>query len=439
MATVAFITLGCKVNQAETESLAGLFRCRGYVVTQAEAGADVIVVNTCSVTHLGERKSRQMIRRAVRGNPDSVTVVTGCFAQLSPDEVGAMDGVDVVVGTQQRQQIVDLVEAAAAGKTAVVSVRAIDRNALFEDIPAAEVEGRTRAFLKIQEGCENFCSYCIIPYARGPLRSRSLESIGREARQLAEKGFQEVVLTGINLGAYGREHGGPGLAAAVRAVLDVPQLQRVRLSSIESLELGEELIGLLATEPRLCPHLHLPLQSGDDSVLAAMHRPYTTSDFRELVGKVRRQVPDLAVTTDIIVGFPGETAAQFEKTLRFAADMEFARIHVFPYSKRRGTPAAQMTGQVDETEKKQRVQRLLDVSDVCSTNFRRRFIGSVLPVLVESGSGESSAGFTPNYLRVFLDNASGLAFGSSNHIVPVVLTGLHQDGLDGQVKQEPGR
>ena len=435
MGTVAFVTLGCKVNQAESESIAGLFRSRGYSTETKGCGADVIVVNTCSVTHLGERKSRQMIRKAARDNPNAVVVVTGCFAQLSPQEVGAMEGVDVVIGTQDRYRIVELVEAAVQGRQAVLDVHEIGRDALFEDIPVAEGTARTRGFLKIQEGCENFCSYCIIPYARGPFRSRSLESIRREAAQLAAKGFQEVVLTGINLGAYGREKGGPGLVEAVRSVLSAPAIERIRLSSIESLELDDSLIDLLATEPRLCPHLHLPLQSGEDSVLAAMNRPYSVGDYEALVAKVRNRVPMLAVTTDIIVGFPGETEQQFEETVRFAGKMNFAKIHVFPYSKRQGTPAAVFPGQVEEAEKKRRVHQLAELSNAAGEKFRRQHVGLIMPVLVETVGDKFAEGLTANYLRVYVEIGKHEKATAPNSMVQVQLTGLFRDGLFGQAKK----
>jgi threonylcarbamoyladenosine tRNA methylthiotransferase MtaB len=435
MGTVAFVTLGCKVNQAESESMAGLFRRRGYRTEPGGRGADVIVVNTCSVTHLGERKSRQMIRKAVRENPGAVVVVTGCFAQLSPAEVGAMKGVDVVIGTQDRHRIVELVETAVQGRQAVFDVHEIGRDALFEDIPVAEGTVRTRAFLKIQEGCENFCSYCIIPYARGPFRSRSLESIHREATQLGAMGFREVVLTGINLGAYGRETGGSGLVEAVRTVLSVPSIDRIRLSSIESLELGDDLIDLLAGESRVCPHLHLPLQSGEDTVLSAMNRPYTADDFKALAAKVRSRVPMLALTTDIIVGFPGETRELFEETLRFAGEMNFAKIHVFPYSKRQGTPAALFPGQIDEAEKKRRVQRLAELSNESGETFRRRHVGLNVPVLVETVGDRFAEGLTSNYLRVYVENVNNGTETIANRMIQVQLTGLFRDGLIGQVKK----
>jgi threonylcarbamoyladenosine tRNA methylthiotransferase MtaB len=427
---VAFTTLGCKVNQFETEAMEGLFKARGYEVVAFDQPADVYVVNTCSVTHLGERKSRQLIRRAVRTAPGATVVVTGCYAQVSPGEVEAIEGVDVIVGTQDRQRIVDLAEEAAASRRQVRAVGDIMAAAEFEDIPLLAAPGRTRAFLKIQEGCANFCTYCIIPYARGPLRSRPLASIGREAAKFVAAGFQEIVLTGIHLGAYGQDLGGAAtLTDAVKTVLAVPGVARVRLGSLESIEVSDGLIALMHEDERLCPHLHLPLQAGDDAVLAAMNRHYTTAGYRELVRGIQSRVPDIAITTDIIVGFPGETAEQFANTLAFAAGMDFARIHVFPYSRRKGTPAAAFPGQVAEGEKKRRAGALQELADRQAAAFHERFVGRELAVLFEPAAGGGVEGLTGNYLRVYVDGDRGLA----RQLRRVRLQGLHRDGLWGEI------
>ncbi len=402
MPTVSFITMGCKVNHTETESMAGLFRQRGYIIVDPMELADVYVINTCSVTHLGERKSRQMVRRSVRKNPEAVVAVTGCFAQISPQEASKISGVDVIVGTTDRKQIVDFVEKAAREKKPVLAVKNIMDTHEFEEIPMPDTLGRTRAFLKIQDGCDNYCSYCIIPYARGHLRSRSIDSIRRESAHLANMGFKEIVLTGINLGAYGRETGELSLADAVRAVLEEKRIARVRLSSTDSLEVSAALIELFESDMRLCPHLHLPLQSGEDSVLSAMKRPYSTHEFARLVAEIRCRIPDLALTTDIIVGFPGETPDSFARTLDFAATMNFAKIHVFPYSRRMGTPAASLDHQVSDGEKKQRVAELIALGERSGDAFRRRFLGRVMPLLVETVKDGVSEGLTPNYQRVWL-------------------------------------
>jgi len=433
MAKVAFITLGCKVNQTETEAMAGIFQQRGYILTEPDSQADVYVVNTCSVTHLGERKSRQMVRRAIRLNPSAVVAVTGCFAQVSPADAAAIEGVDVVIGTRDRDRIVDFVEESLREKHQVLAVSDIMNEVEFEDIPLQAAPGRTRAFLKIQDGCENYCSYCIIPYARGHLRSRSLDSIARETRMLAADGFQEVVLTGINLGAYGREGGGFTLSDAVRIVLEEPRIVRLRLSSAESLEISESLIEVMESDSRMCPHLHLPLQSGEDSILAAMRRPYTTADYAELLVRLREKMPDLAVTTDIIVGFPGETPELFAKTLEFATAMEFAKIHVFPYSRRTGTPAANFHHQVGDAEKKRRVTELLTVGEHSGYKFRQNFLGRTMPVLIERSENGMAEGLTPNYQRVFIE-ADPLDI-QERELVQAELLRVTSEGFIGRLKK----
>jgi threonylcarbamoyladenosine tRNA methylthiotransferase MtaB len=429
MPKVAFTTLGCKVNQFESEVMEGLFKAYGYEVVAFDGPADVYVINTCSVTHLGEKKSRQLIRRATR-NPGATVVVTGCYAQVSAAEIEAIEGVDVIVGTQDRQRIVELAEEAAASRRQLTAVGDIMAARDFEDISLLAAPGRTRAFLKIQEGCSNFCSYCIIPYARGPLRSRPLTSVAGEAAKLTAAGFKEIVLTGIHLGAYGQDLGGTTtLADAVKAVLAVDGLVRLRLGSLESVEVADELISLMQADERLCRQLHLPLQAGDDTVLRAMNRHYTTADYLTLIESIQARVADIAITTDVIVGFPGETAAQFASTLNFVDGLDLARIHVFPYSQRQGTPAAAMSGQVGEATKKERAVALQRLADDKATAFRQKFLGREMPVLFEMGSGGTREGLTSNYLRVFAAGDDEL----TGTIRTVRLERRYRDGLWGRI------
>lgn len=438
MPQVAFTTLGCKVNQFETEVMEGLFKARGYEIVSFDRPADVYVINTCSVTNLGEKKSRQLIRRANRQNPEAILAVTGCYSQVAPEQVAQISGVDVIVGTQDRARIVELVEAAAANnRTAQVNaVTDIMHAKEFEDIPLFSMPGRTRAFLKIQEGCTNFCTYCIIPYARGPLRSRPLASIAAETQKLVTAGFTEIVLTGIHLGAFGRDLSQDGLEVtlvdAVETVLTAggSGLMRLRLGSLESIEVSEKLIALMQTDKRLCPHLHLPLQAGDDRILQSMNRHYTTAEYKDLIADIRKQLPEIAITTDVIVGFPGETEEMFENTLSFIASMEFAKIHVFPYSRRTGTPAAGFLEQVPEADKKQRVQRLQQLADKQSQNFHQSFLGKRLDVLFETAdTDEIISGLTGSYLRVYAPGSQK----SLGKIAAVQLERLYQDGLWGQI------
>lgn len=344
MRRIAFYTLGCKVNQADTASMEAIFKASGYQVVGFNEDADVYLVNTCVVTNTGQRKSRQIINRAVRHNPLALTVVTGCYPQTAPEEVRAIDGVDVIIGNQERGRIVELVEEALTTKHDHIldNVQKMTVDTRFEELSVGTETNKTRAFLKIQEGCNQYCTYCIIPFARGPLRSRSLESIKEEISKLVAAGYKEVVLIGIHLGCYGKELAKEGvklsLYDAVQAALSVPGVERLRLGSLESVEVETRLLELMAKEPRLCHHLHLPLQSGCDKILKSMHRPYDTARFAELLKEIRSYVPDIAVTTDIIVGFPGETEEDFEETLAFAKSCGFAKMHIFPYSKRKGTP-----------------------------------------------------------------------------------------------------
>ena len=408
MPTVSFMTLGCKVNQFETETIEGLFHRVGYQTVPFGEAADVCVINTCSVTALGEKKSRQIIRRARRENENAIIVATGCYAQLSPQELAKLDGVRLVVGTRDRARIVELVEQAAREDGVIFDVGDIMAADSFEDIPLYDAPTRTRAFLKIQEGCENFCTFCIIPYARGPLRSRPLESVRREAKKLIDAGFKEIVLTG--------------------EILALGGLSRLRLGSLESVELSDELFALLRDEPRLAKHLHLPLQAGSDAILHAMNRHYDTATFARLLENVRRNIPDVSITTDVIVGFPGETDALFEESLDFVSRMGFAKVHVFPYSRREGTPAARMEGQLPTAVKKERVRRMEEAAETAAKAFREQFLGKTEDVLFETETEGISDGLTGGYFRVYTDAPMKLG-----EIAPMRLVRLHQDGFWGEM------
>ena len=424
----AFMTLGCKVNQFETETMEGLFRARGYDVVPFEERADVYVINTCSVTHLSDRKSRQLIRRAVRTNPAACVAVTGCYAQVAPEEIRALDGVRVVIGTKERARIVDYVEASLRADTGVAgTITDIMQARVFEDIPLHALPHRTRAFLKIEDGCQNFCTFCIIPYARGPVKSRELSAVAREMRLLVDAGFHEVVLTGIHLGAYGIDLAErPTLADACRTALAEEGLRRLRLGSLESVELSADLLELMRTEPRFAAHLHLPLQAGSDAVLRAMNRHYTTEQFAQLVAEVRAAVPGVAISTDIIVGFPGETEEDFAVGMDFVRRMGFARMHVFPYSARRGTPAARRTDQVPPMVRKERAARMQALAEELAEGYHRSMLGSVAEVLFETQEDGVTDGLTETYVRVYTD-----APVTRGEIAPVRMTHIYKDGVWG--------
>ena len=427
MATVAFMTLGCKVNQYETETMEGLFRQAGYKTVPFTETADVYIINTCSVTMLGEKKSRQLVRRAQRQNEAALIAVTGCYAQLAPEVLESLPGVRLVVGTRDRGRIVELVEEAAARDGVLRDVGDIMAADTFEDIPLFAAPARTRAFLKIQEGCQNFCSFCIIPYTRGPLRSRSLASVRRETGKLLSAGFQEIVLTGIHLGAYGRDlKSGVTLVDAARTVLDFDELRRLRLGSLESIELSPELFALLKSERRFARHLHLPLQAGADPILRAMNRPYDTAAFSRLLEKVREAAPGIAVSTDVIVGFPGETDELFQESLAFVQRQGFARVHVFPYSRRPGTPAAARSDQVPGAVKKERARLMQAVADEIAAAYHAAFLGATVPVLFETTKNGTADGLTDTYIRVYTDTPVPLG-----EIVPVKIQCLYRDGVWG--------
>ncbi|AVX30426.1 threonylcarbamoyladenosine tRNA methylthiotransferase MtaB [Carboxydocella thermautotrophica] len=399
--TVAFATLGCKTNQYESEAMASLFRQAGYQVVDFEQPADVYIINTCSVTHLSNRKSRQLIRRAARRG--GLVVVTGCYAQTAPGEVLAIEGVDLVVGTRDRQQLVQLVEEARAGTEPLARVENIMEAAAFEEIAPVLEEGRARAFVKIQEGCNNFCSYCIIPYARGPQRSREPARVLAEIQALVERGYQEVVLTGICIGAYGREGGEGDLAWLVEKICRETGICRLRLGSIEPTDLTPALLEIMADYPQVCPHLHIPLQSGCDVTLREMNRHYSTYEYARLLGVVREFLPQAAITTDVIVGFPGESGEHFAATKDFISQMGFARLHVFPYSPRQGTPAAERTDQVPAAVKEKRVKELNQLGRQLARNYGQRFLETIQAVLVEQEYKDGFwEGLTANYLRVLL-------------------------------------
>lgn len=434
MAKIAFYTLGCKVNQADTASMENLFLRSGHQLVSFDGEADVYIINTCVVTNTGQRKSRQTIHRAIRKNPNALIVVTGCYPQTAAEEVKAIAGVDMIIGNQDRAQIVQLVEERLAHRQTdtLDAVHKLTASTAFEEMAAGDITDKTRAFLKIQEGCNQFCTYCIIPYARGPLRSRSLESIRTETQRLISAGFKEIVLIGIHLGCYGKENpDGPTLYDAVKTVLDVPGVQRLRLGSLESVEVEPRLLTLMQEDARFCRHLHLPLQSGCDKTLQAMHRPYTTAKFKTLLADIKTKVPDIAITTDVIAGFPGETEADFETTCKFAESCGFSKMHIFPFSARKGTPAEKFAGAVTEAVKKERADILGRIDETMHKAFLQAMVGQNAEVLFEQPAGEDYfEGLTGNYQRVFV-KSGGCNLGGE--ILPVKIMAFDGEKLLGEI------
>ncbi|MCM3761522.1 tRNA (N(6)-L-threonylcarbamoyladenosine(37)-C(2))-methylthiotransferase MtaB [Alkalihalobacillus oceani] len=405
MPTVAFHTLGCKVNHYETEAIWQLFQQAGYEKTDFEARSDVYVINTCTVTNTGDKKSRQVIRRAIRKNPDAVICVTGCYAQTSPAEVMAIPGVDIVVGTQDRVKMLDYIEQFKQERQPINGVGNIMKSRVYEELDVPAFTDRTRASLKIQEGCNNFCTFCIIPWARGLMRSRDPKEVLRQAKQLVDAGYKEIVLTGIHTGGYGEDLKDYSLARLLEDLEHVDGLKRIRISSIEASQLTDEVISVIGRSKKVVRHLHIPLQSGSNSVLKRMRRKYTMEFFGERLERLKEVLPGLAVTSDVIVGFPGETEEEFQETFDFIAKHKFSELHVFPYSKRTGTPAARMEDQVDEQVKNERVHRLIELSNQLAKEYASQFEGEVLEMIPEEREKENPEsgffiGYTDNYLKV---------------------------------------
>ncbi|MET1030539.1 tRNA (N(6)-L-threonylcarbamoyladenosine(37)-C(2))-methylthiotransferase MtaB [Domibacillus tundrae] len=405
MPTVAFHTLGCKVNHYETEAIWQLFEQNGYERTDFEKTSDVYVINTCTVTNTGDKKSRQVIRRAVRKNPDAVICVTGCYAQTSPAEIMAIPGVDVVVGTQDRIKMLEYIEQFKQERQPINAVGNIMKNRVYEELDVPAFTDRTRASLKIQEGCNNFCTFCIIPWARGLMRSRDPEEVIRQANQLVRSGYQEIVLTGIHTGGYGSDFKDYNLAMLLRDLeTKVPGLKRIRISSIEASQLTDEVIDVIDKSNIVVRHMHIPLQSGSDTVLKRMRRKYTMAAFADRINRLKEALPGLAVTSDVIVGFPGETEEEFMETYNFIKEHQFSELHVFPYSKRTGTPAARMDDQVHEEIKNERVHKLIALSDQLAKEYAAQFENEVLEVIPEEPFKEGGeglySGYTDNYLKV---------------------------------------
>ena len=399
---VAFYTLGCKVNHYETQAMEELFRSAGHTVVPFEKEADAYIVNTCSVTQISDNKSRQILSQAHRRNPNALIAAVGCYAEVAKETVAALPGVSLVLGTEGRKDIVRLVEQAAAGCAAPAYPAPFERRA-FEEL-SAQKDSRTRATLKVQDGCVSFCSYCIIPFARGALRSRTLESAKHELMTLAENGYREVVLTGIQLSAYGVDlPDKPELSDLIGLADGVTGLERLRLGSLEPRVITDRFLSVAKNSRTLCRQFHLSLQSGSDTVLSRMNRRYTTAEYRDAVERIRACMPDAAITTDIIAGFVGETEEEHRETMRFVEEIGFARIHVFPYSRRKGTKADAMEGHLPRALKEARTRELIVLGERLETDFIDRQLGKTVDVIME----DDGTGYTGNYIRVRCEGACG--------------------------------
>lgn len=425
--TFNIITLGCKVNQYESEAVEEIFQARGY--EKKPDNADIYVINTCTVTNMSDRKSRQMISRARRDNPEAVIAVMGCYSQVKPEEVAAIEGVDVVLGSRNKEEVVDLCENVLQNKKVIDKVLSFSETKTIEELEISNQEAMTRAYMKIQDGCNMYCSYCLIPYARGNIASRDMDSIKKEAKRLAQNGYKEIVLTGIHVASYGKDlRNGTSLIDVIEEVSKTEGIERIRLSSMEPRYITRDFLERMKATGKACDHFHLSLQSGSDEILKAMNRKYDTKIFKEKVDLIREVFPNAGLTTDIIVGFPTETEENHEDTKDFVKEIKFAKTHLFKYSKRDGTKAASMKPEVNGNIKRQRLKELEAIEEVNRLNFLKNQIGKTLSVLFESKSDMEGfkSGYSTNYLRVNVKDDIG-----DNEIRNVLITEIKNDELIG--------
>ena len=423
-----FHTLGCKVNQYETQAMEQLLQDMGHTLGDFQEACDGYIINTCSVTAVADKKNRAVIRRCRRDNPEAVIGVCGCYTQHDPEAAEKL-GVDVIGGSSQREKFLqEMLSCLESREKTRVLDEALKRRA-FEVLPAGGLEGRTRAMLKVQDGCVNFCSYCIIPYTRGPIRSAPIELAVEQTKQLKEKGYREITVTGIEIASWGADlPGKPTLASLLEAVCAAAGDMRVRLGSLEPRIVTEEFCERLKKLPNLCPQFHLSMQSGCDTVLERMRRKYDTARYLQSVELLKAAFPGCAVTTDMIVGFPGETEEEFETSLEFIRKCGFADMHIFPYSRRPGTPADKMPGQLSNAVKEDRSRRAITVAEEMSRAYRESFVGTTLEVLFEEPEGEYFTGHTPNYIKVYCKGED-----LHNQMKAVKVTGLFREGLLGGI------
>lgn len=427
---IAFYTLGCKTNQYETQAMERLLCEQGHEICSFEDDCDCYVINTCSVTAVADKKNRAIIRRCRREHPRAILGVCGCYSQHAAEAVKEL-AVDVVGGSGGRQQFLKDLLAAAQSRTYQEHLDNALRRREFEVLPAGGLQERTRAMLKVQDGCTNFCTYCIIPYTRGPIRSAPLETAVAQAKQLEQAGYREIVVTGIEIAGWGRDlPGKPPVWLLIAEICKAVPHLRIRLGSLEPRIVTEEFVAALSGFQNLCPQFHLSMQSGCDTVLARMKRKYTTEEYMESLERLRNAFPGCAITTDMIVGFPGETEEEFEKSLSFIRQCRFADMHIFPYSRRPGTPAAEMPGQLPNAVKEERSHRAIAVAQDMSETYRRGLIGTAQAVLVEGTEGEHSVGHAMNYVKIYIPGAY-----PRNEIQTVAVKSLYGDGVTGEVIQ----
>lgn len=406
---VAFSTLGCRVNAYETESLVELFKIEGYEIVEFNTVADVYVINTCTVTNMGDKKSRQMVHRAHRLNEEAIIAVVGCYSQIKPEEVSNIPGVNIVLGTRNKKDIIKNINKFKEDKINNIELIDVLRDKVFEDLKVTNYDNRTRAFMKIQDGCNNFCSYCLIPYARGASVSKPLQNIIDEVIKLSSNGFKEIILSGIDISSYGKDLGEDiNLISVLQEIDKIDGIERIRIGSIGPEFFTEEVISNIKYINKICPHFHISLQSGSNETLSRMNRHYKVEEFEEKVNKLRIVFPNLSITTDIIVGFPGETEEEFKTTFEFLKKMKLSKMHIFKYSPREGTRASKFKETISSENKEIRSKALIELSDKLENEFIDSNIGMYYNVLYENISEEYSIGFTPNYIKVMTPSEAKL-------------------------------
>jgi len=440
--TISIATLGCKVNQFESEALIDALERKGYALIPFEEGAEITIINTCTVTHRADFQSRQIVRRAFRSNPNSLIIVTGCYPQVEPDAFIKMKGVRYLLGNGEKNQIPDLLPLMQKGEFPRVQVGDIQKETLFSETPFHSFHRHTRAFLKIQDGCNAYCSYCIVPHARGRSRSLHPERVVENLKIFKEKGFKEVVLTGIHLGAYGLDLNPPfPLEKLIKQLEEEETPYRIRLTSIEPGDFSPELIFTLSQSNKICPHLHIPIQSGDDEILKKMNRGYNHSFLSDLIQELHLRIPKLSIGADVIVGFPGETEEKFQHTYGLVESLPFSYLHVFPFSRRKGTPAFQFPQGVDEKEIKKRAETMRELGKQKRQVFYRQFLNQELSVLVEDRKEKETGrwkGLSRNYIPVLITDKNGIKEHRDwvNHEWTVRVTDLTEKGVIGKVLEK---
>lgn len=431
---VALYTLGCRVNSYESEAMAEKFIKEGYEVVSFDEFSDVYVINTCTVTNMGDKKSRQMIGRARRHNPEAIIAVVGCYSQIASDEIAQIEGVDVVLGSRNKGDIVYWVNRAREESKQVVEVKDVLKNNKFEQLAINEYQDKTRAFLKIQDGCNRFCSYCLIPFARGGVCSKEPEKILKEVKELSKNGFKEIILSGVHTASYGVDlEGNWDLVKILEEINKIEGIERIRIGSIDPTFFTEGVIERICNLEKMCPHFHLSLQSGCDATIRRMNRKYTAQEYKDVVENLRKHMKDVSITTDIIVGFPGESNVEFEATYEFLKGIKLSKMHIFKYSKRAGTKAAEMPFQVEGLIKEERSKKLIELNNALEVEFMEKFLGREMRVLYEeaiSGKENTYVGYTENYIKVITESDENL----EGKIVPTKLVAVKQENMVGIIE-----